>query len=134
MQRLLNISIAAFGTLVMSCSSPEREQSAPAERANGSAQIAQASQVEIKVPTIQCKNCVANIEKALTGMEGVQSSKVNLESKLATVSYDGSKLGLGDLEKAITAAGYDANDKQRDPEAYDMLDVCCKEPKDGGGH
>ncbi len=134
MQVLLRLSLTVFGAMVMSCSSPEREQNATAQRKDGPAQIAPASQVEIKVPTIQCKNCVANIEKALKGLEDVQSAKVNLESKLVAVSYDSSKLALGDLEKAIAAAGYDANDKKRDPEAYDMLDACCKEPKDGGGH
>ncbi|MGH7494666.1 MAG: heavy-metal-associated domain-containing protein [bacterium] len=134
MQSLSRISIAVYGAMVLSCSSSEREQNPPAHRANGAAQTAQISQIEIKVPTIQCKNCVANIERALKNVGGVQSAKVDLQGKVAIVSYDRGGLGLADLEKAVTAAGYDANDKKRDPEAYDMLDACCKEPKDGGGH
>lgn len=124
MQKLLGFAVLMCGAFIISCNSAQQEQNAPA----------QASRIEIKVPTIQCKNCVANVEKALKAVDGVQSVKVNLEGKLAAVSYDGGKLGLNDLEKVITAAGYDANEKKRDPEAYDMLDACCKEPKDGGGH
>ena len=45
-------------------------------------------------------------------------------------AVDKSKTDLGKIEGAITAAGYDANDKKADPEAYKELDDCCKLPKD----
>ena len=59
-------------------------------------------------------------------VDGVTDVKVDLDTKTATVEFDNSKTTLSDLEKAITMAGYDANDKAADPDAYDKLDKCCK--------
>ena len=133
MRKLMHATLVA-SSVIMSCQRSQPEQQSSSANTAGTPQVAAASVIEIKVPTIQCKNCVRNIEAALKNVEGVQSAKVDLAGKITTVGYDGSKLGLADLEKVITAAGYEANDKKRDAEAYDMLDACCKEPKDGGGH
>lgn len=96
--------------------------------------LASAGEVKINVPTIQCNSCASNIEKALQGLDGVKSAKVNVGKKVAAVSFDEGKLKLADLENAIAAAGYDANETKREAAAYDKLDACCKVPEDGGGH
>ncbi len=92
------------------------------------------AETTIDVSSIQCGTCVAKVEKAVQGLDGVKSAKVALATKTATVSFFPAKLQLADLEKAIAAAGYDANDTPREPEAYAALDACCKVPEDGGGH
>ncbi|MGH7491872.1 MAG: heavy-metal-associated domain-containing protein [bacterium] len=93
-----------------------------------------ASRFEIKLPSLQCNRCVAHVEKALRELDGVSEVTVSLASKTATVSYRSNERSLGGLEEAITAAGYDANERKRDLEAYDKLDACCKEPQDSTQH
>lgn len=88
------------------------------------------TQVEIKVQTIQCNSCVAYVEEALKEVEGVKETKINLESKIAQVSFDPAMTNLAAMERAITMAGYDANNAKSDSAAYAELDACCKIPED----
>jgi copper ion binding protein len=89
----------------------------------------QAETAEIKVPTIQCNRCVAHVERALSGVNGVSAVKVNLESRIAQVSFDPGKTNLAAVEKSISRAGYDANETKSDPDAYAALAACCKVPE-----
>ena len=66
------------------------------------------------------------IKKALNNIDGVIEAEVETADKIAIVKYDDSKISLSDIENAITKAGYDANDKKADPEAYQKLPECCK--------
>jgi periplasmic mercuric ion binding protein len=84
----------------------------------------------VKLPTMQCSICKKNIEKAVNKVPGTIDVKVDRDEKVAHVNYDKSKTDLSRIEKAITMAGYDANDKKADPDAYQKLDDCCKLPKD----
>jgi len=61
----------------------------------------------LSVPEVHCDHCIASIEGAVGGLEGVENVKVNLETKDVNVSFDESKLGLPDISAAITAQGYD---------------------------
>ena len=80
----------------------------------------------ISLPTIVCESCVSRVEKALKNIDGVIEYKVDLDGKSATITYDTDKTNVAALETAITAAGYDANDKKADEKAYDRLPGCCK--------
>lgn len=80
----------------------------------------------IALGSIVCGQCVAKVEKALNKVEGVIEVNVDLDNKQATVVFDNSVTSLEKLENAITNAGYDANGKKADPEAYDNLPGCCK--------
>lgn len=81
----------------------------------------------ISIPTIQCGMCKKTITNVLKEIDGVKSVNVNMESKKVTVKFDDTKTSLDALENAITAAGYNANDKIRDAAAYENLHSCCKE-------
>ncbi|MGA2668323.1 MAG: heavy metal-associated domain-containing protein [Ignavibacteria bacterium] len=80
----------------------------------------------IALGSIMCGQCVTKVEKALKNVDGVIDVNVDLDSKQATVTFDNSVTSLEKLENAITKAGYDANDKKADTEAYDRLPGCCK--------
>jgi copper chaperone CopZ len=80
----------------------------------------------IKVPTVQCGTCKRNITNALSTIDGIKKVKVDISKKITVVTYDDSKIELGAIEDAITMAGYDANDKKANPDAYEKLDDCCK--------
>ena len=81
---------------------------------------------EISVNSIVCGMCVKKVEKTLKKVEGVKEVKVDLDEKKAYVTFDNSLTDISKLEDAITAAGYDANEKKADPEAYEKLHGCCK--------
>jgi len=51
-----------------------------------------------------CAACVARVEKALRGVDGVADATVNFAAETATVQ--GAGLGLEPLKRAVTAAGY----------------------------
>lgn len=58
----------------------------------------------IKIEGMSCMHCVANVKKALEGLDGVSESNVEIGS--ARVKYDESKVKDEDLEAAIRKAGY----------------------------
>ena len=82
--------------------------------------------VQISVPTIQCQNCVNTVEAAAKKVDGVEFVKVDLEKKEACVHFDVKKVKKADVEKAIAASGYTANDVKRDEKAHSDLPACCQ--------
>jgi copper chaperone CopZ len=83
----------------------------------------------INTPTMVCGTCAKTIEKAVYRVEGVKEVNVDLKTKMVEVKYVPLQTNLEYIESAITAVGYDANDKKRDPDAYEKLDACCKSDK-----
>lgn len=61
---------------------------------------------ELKISGMTCAMCSSTIEKSLANLPGVSKVQVNLGNELAFVEYDPSQVNLGDLEKAVTSAGY----------------------------
>jgi copper chaperone CopZ len=51
------------------------------------------------------EGCAKTIEKKLSGMDGVQSAKVDFDKKQATVNFDLDKLKSDDLVKAVESTG-----------------------------
>lgn len=84
--------------------------------------------IEIKTSAV-CGMCKSTIEKALSKEEGVNKSKLDVKTKTVEVSYDPAKTSPEKIKKAITMAGYDADDMPADSSAYSKLHDCCK--KDG---
>ncbi|MFQ5627906.1 MAG: heavy-metal-associated domain-containing protein [bacterium] len=134
MKKYLALSLVAV-FFALACSS-ENADYAEKQSDDGEevTQLATFAKVEISVPTIQCKTCVANVEAGIKEVDGIGEYKVDLDKKIAYVSYDESKTTLADIEKSIALEGYDANETTRDMDAYSDLDKCCQIPEDGGGH
>ena len=78
----------------------------------------------------QCDMCKKRIETGLLYMPGVKNATVTVATSTIEVKYKKSKTNLKELEKAIAAIGYDANDLPADTEAYNNLPKCCQK----GGH
>lgn len=68
--------------------------------------MAENRQVTLPVTGMTCANCSATIERNLKKVQGVSSATVNLSSERATVEFDPSLTGMGDLIGRIERAGY----------------------------
>ena len=85
---------------------------------------------EINIPTAQCNMCVANIENALKGVDGILKYKVELETDQVKIKYNADIISLKGIEQLISKAGYQANNSPSDVDAYNKLAMCCRLPKD----
>jgi Cu+-exporting ATPase len=63
-------------------------------------------QTTLPITGMTCANCVATVERNLKKLDGVGSAVVNLSSERATVEFDPSLLGTGDLIARVERAGY----------------------------
>jgi P-type Cu+ transporter len=62
---------------------------------------------DLAITGMTCAGCAATIERALrTQVPGLRSAAVNLATERASVEYDPSQAGHGDLVAAIEGAGY----------------------------
>jgi Cu+-exporting ATPase len=71
-------------------------------------------QITLPITGMTCANCVATVERNLKKVDGVHSAVVNLSSERATVEFDPSLAGLGDLIGRIQRAGYGVADGEAD--------------------
>ncbi len=60
----------------------------------------------LSIEGMMCQRCVAHVEKALQGVEGVTVVEVNLKKKTAVVEFDGD-VANETLVSAVTEAGYE---------------------------
>ncbi len=89
-------------------------------------QETEAKVAEIRLDNVVCDMCVKTVEATLAKVEGVKEAKVDKEKKLATVRYEAGKVDVKGLERAVSRAGYNANDTPADPKAHEALPECCK--------
>ena len=93
------------------------------------AMVANKVHAMVNLPTVQCGICRRTIETGLVKTAGILSVQVDFESKMGHINYDGDKLSRLDVEKAIAALGYQANETLADAQAYAKLLDCCKVPE-----
>jgi mercuric ion binding protein len=115
------ISLVIIAALALTALTAQSKQTTETKRSN-----AKVDTTVVQVPTVVCNSCVSTITKALKKVDGVRTTKIDLEKKTATVTFVPAKTSLTKIEKAIASAGYDANNTKRDPAAYEKLDACCK--------
>ena len=65
--------------------------------------------VELDIEGMSCASCVNRVEKALETVPGVLGASVNLATERASVRYSAGSLEVGDLERAVRKAGYEAH-------------------------
>ncbi|MGI6499187.1 MAG: heavy-metal-associated domain-containing protein [Oscillospiraceae bacterium] len=68
----------------------------------------------IQLGTLTCPSCVQKIENATKSLSGVEkeSVKVLFNSSKVKFDFDDEKLSVQDVEKAITALGYEVKKSQ----------------------
>ena len=73
-----------------------------------------------------CDQCKDRIENDLSFEKGVKTVKLDLESKIVTVTYNPKKTDVQKIREAITKIGYDADTLKADSKSYNKLPQCCK--------
>ena len=70
--------------------------------------------VTLPVGGMTCAACSARVERTLNKLEGVVQVHVNLATEKAAVEYFIDKIGVEDLKKVITNAGYFVKEEKRE--------------------
>jgi copper chaperone len=62
--------------------------------------------VTLTSPDISCGHCVASVQGAVGGLEGVQRVTADAETKQVAVNFDPARVSLPQIEAALREAGY----------------------------
>jgi copper chaperone CopZ len=81
--------------------------------------------VKIKTSAV-CKMCKARIERNLAYEKGVTDVTLDVDTKVATVTYNPKKTDVAKIKANIVKTGYDADEVSADPKGYEKLPSCCK--------
>jgi len=98
----------------------------------GLEEIKKAKEVTLMVEGMTCASCSSAVERSLKKLDGVEIASVNLATNKATIKYDGSKVKISELKKAVEKAGYvpkdiektlanDEDQLRKDRESKDMF-------------
>jgi outer membrane receptor protein involved in Fe transport/copper chaperone CopZ len=79
----------------------------------------------------QCGSCDGFIKEALSTLEGIESSSLDIETQVLSVVFLADKVDVLTIRKTISEAGYDADDLKANPEVHNNLPGCCQQD---GGH
>jgi heavy metal-binding protein, putative len=63
-------------------------------------------ETNLKIEGMHCAGCSTRLERVLNNLEGVETAKVSLEEKRATIKYDETKISLESIKEAIEDAGF----------------------------
>lgn len=115
-KKVILIILSCFAASLVSVNSIKAETS----------EIQHNKTIKIKLRSMQCEICKNTIREAIEKVNGVAKVIINLEKKTAIVTFNSDVTNKEEIEKAITSAGYDANDNKANQEAYNNLMECCK--------
>lgn len=65
-------------------------------------------QITFSVPDVSCAHCVAAVDEALGGLDGVATVTTDLTAKRVSVTLDPSRTTVPQVIAALDAAGYPA--------------------------
>jgi len=84
--------------------------------------------VEIAVPHMGSPECRSVVLQAIDQLdrEAIKRVDLDLDRRIARVTYDSTSIALKNIEYAITNAGFDANDEPANEEARARLPVACR--------
>lgn len=63
-------------------------------------------ETNLKIEGMHCAGCSTRLEKVLNNLDGVETAKVSLEEKKATIKYDETKINIENIKEAIEDAGF----------------------------
>lgn len=78
----------------------------------------------------QCNLCKDRIENELIYTKGITKANIDVNTKIATVSYKTKKITEQQIINIMLNLGYDVNGQTGNQTAYQNLPNCCKKPQD----
>ena len=71
----------------------------------------------IQLETLTCPSCAKKIDSAVKSLDGVEKDSVSVlfVTSKVKLNFDDEKLSIGEIEKAVTALGYDVIKSQVKP-------------------
>jgi copper chaperone len=68
----------------------------------------------LQLETLACPSCLQKIEKAVKSLAGVEQESVSVlfNASKVKLNFDEEKIGIGQIEEAITALGYEVKKTQ----------------------
>jgi copper chaperone CopZ len=83
-----------------------------------------------KVVSIQtsavCGMCETTLSQGLLKTKGVKQVKMDMATKVLSVTYNPKFINEAGIRKAVSMLGYDADDVPANPASYEKLHSCCK--------
>ncbi len=74
----------------------------------------------------KCEMCVDRIQAAVKKVKGTKTVQVSTETSKVTVQFLSEKTNATEIRKAISEAGYVADDVAANPQVREKLPNCCK--------
>lgn len=86
--------------------------------------------VIIQTPSVVNEACALRVTEQLKRLHGIKFDSVSFDFEDGTLKLDYNSMVLArkNIEMAITAAGFDANELKADPQAAGNLPPECREP------
>jgi len=72
--------------------------------------VPELARADLAITGMTCAGCVTTIERSVSSLPGVERCDVNLATRAAQVSFDGSTTNVAAVIEAVRAAGYDARE------------------------
>ena len=63
-------------------------------------------EVNLKIEGMHCTGCSTRLEKVLNNIEGVETAKVSLEEKKATIKYNEEETNIENIKEASEDPGF----------------------------
>ena len=76
--------------------------------------------------TAVCGMCKDRIESTLSAIDGIESARLDMTTKIVKVKFDTEKQSEASIKAIISKIGYGAGDVEADTAAFDSLPGCCK--------
>jgi mercuric ion binding protein len=73
-----------------------------------------------------CEMCKKRIETALKANKSILSANWNVETKMATVTFDPHMINADDVQKIVADAGHDTDKVKAKDAVYNKLTGCCQ--------
>lgn len=82
--------------------------------------------VEFNVPQLKSQECLTYLSGKLRSADGVEAVEADLERGAVTVTFNGLKLALMNIEIIIAEAGFDVNDRPADEKGKASMPIPCR--------
>jgi copper chaperone CopZ len=82
--------------------------------------------MDFNVPALTTQECLTYLSGRLRANEGVENVQADFQTGTVTVTFNGLKLALKNIEIIIAEAGFDVNERPGEPAARAAMPAPCR--------